>query len=64
MKNLEGQKLLTADEAAKLLSISKQTLYNLKCKGKIRGFNMGGAKNGKLFFLEQDVLGLVLGNVV
>lgn len=64
MKNLEGLKLLTAKEAAEFLKLSVQTLYNLKCQGKIRGYNMGGSKKGKLYFTENDVITLVMGTAV
>lgn len=61
METQVGKKLLTAEEAAEFLKISIQTLYNMKHKGLIRGFNMGGKKRGKLFFLESDLLALVVG---
>lgn len=64
MENVNGKKLLTAKEAADFLRISIQTLYNLKHQGKVRGFNMGGAKKGKLYFLEQDLIALVMGQAV
>ncbi|MGE4131601.1 MAG: helix-turn-helix domain-containing protein [Bdellovibrionales bacterium] len=64
METQVGQKLLTAEEASQFLKISIQTLYNLKHKGLLRGYNMGGKKKGKLFFLESDLLAFVMGKAV
>jgi excisionase family DNA binding protein len=64
MKNLEGRNLITVQEAAAFLKVSVQTMYNLKCKGKIRGYNLGGAKRGKLYFLENDIIALVMGTAI
>ncbi|MBX9767898.1 MAG: helix-turn-helix domain-containing protein [Bdellovibrionales bacterium] len=64
METQMGKKLLTAEEAALFLKISIQTLYNMKHKGLLRGFNMGGKKRGKLYFLEADLMTLVVGKAV
>ncbi|MBK7844111.1 MAG: helix-turn-helix domain-containing protein [Bdellovibrionales bacterium] len=63
MENLKGKKIFTAAEAAQYLSITIQTLYNMKHKGEIKGFNMGGKKKGKLFFFEEHLLEAAMGRV-
>ncbi len=58
---MEQGKLITAQEAAEYLKISVQTLYNLKCCGKLKGYNLGGSKRGKLYFFEKDLITLITG---
>lgn len=64
MQSIGSGRLITAKEAADYLKISIQTLYNLKCQGKLRGYNLGGSKKGKLYFLEGDLTALIIGKAV
>ncbi len=46
---------MTAAEAAAYLRISIQTLYNLRCQGKLRGFNRGGNRHAPLLFQRAEL---------
>ncbi len=46
---------LTAIEAAAYLRCTVKTLYNYKCSGCLKGYNLGGRRKGTLRFKKSDL---------
>lgn len=52
---------MTAIEAAQYLRCAVKTIYNYKCNGQLRGYNLGGRRKGVLRFKKVDLDAFVLG---
>lgn len=52
---------LTAVEAAEYLRCTVKTIYNYKCNGQLRGYNLGGQRKGVLRFKKTDLDAFVVG---
>ena len=55
---------MTAKEAAQYLRCAVKTIYNYKCNGQLRGYNLGGRRKGVLRFKKADLDAFVLGKRV
>ena len=58
--SLQPKRWLTVTEAAQYLNKAVKTLYNLRSKGKLKGFRAGGT--GALQFTVEDLDQYVLGH--